>query len=639
MNTRKLVMVVAVAAMLMAAGAAAETPSSTAFTYQGELRQEGGLANGLFDLELELYDLPTEGNLLGRVAVAEVEVKDGAFTVLVDFGLALPACGVDRFLETHVRPAGGNEYTKLSPRQPLKAKTDCTVDGTLTITALLRLPDTAHSGSTPTAGVLFIGDEPFLHSGGPVSPWGQNQVFVGPNAGNFTMGGTGEEGSGNVGVGWESLHRLTTGARNSALGTSAGDSLETADSNTALGWAALQANVSGDDNTAVGASALSTTQSYYNTAVGAWALHSNTWASDNTAVGRGALISQSYDNGGVAYVTNNTAIGVAALANNNPSWDPGWERFVGSDNTALGSRSLEGNSSGFGNTALGVGSLGNNTTGSMNTAVGARALWTQSYDPGGAHLSYNTAVGYEALYNNQSGVRNVAVGSYSQYLNSAGESNTAVGAGSLNSNSAGMANTAVGDRSLLYLESGSHNIAIGYHAGYQLWSGSSNILIGNQGQDLVSNTIFIGNSADHTSTYIAGIYGRPGGGTLVYVNSAGKLNTTSSSRRYKHDIVDMGDESDVLMQLRPVAFYFRPEIDPDQVRQYGLVAEEVVEVAPDLIIKSPTGEPESVRYDQVNAMLLNEVQKQRREIEKLEARLAAVEAQLEALAGGATSAE
>jgi len=156
MNTRKLVMVAVVAVMLMAAGAAAGTPSSTAFTYQGELRQEGGLANGLFDLELELYDLPTEGSLLGRVAVSRVEVKDGAFTVLVDFGLAVPACGVDRFLETHVSPAGGDEYTKLSPRQPMKAKTDCTVDGTLTVTTFLRLAATNGSGGEPTAGV-FVG--------------------------------------------------------------------------------------------------------------------------------------------------------------------------------------------------------------------------------------------------------------------------------------------------------------------------------------------------------------------------------------------------------------------------------------------------------------------------------------------------
>ena len=122
MTVRTQALVAGVLIMLGAvAVAAAAGPSSTAFTYQGELKQGGELAQGVFDLSLELYDQPTGGNLLGRVTLPAGEVRDGAFTVVVDFGLPLPGCGVERFLETHVRPAGGGEYTRLSPRQPLKS--------------------------------------------------------------------------------------------------------------------------------------------------------------------------------------------------------------------------------------------------------------------------------------------------------------------------------------------------------------------------------------------------------------------------------------------------------------------------------------------------------------------------------------
>ena len=217
-----------------------------------------------------------------------------------------------------------------------------------------------------------------------------------------------------------------------------------------------------------------------------------------------------------------------------------------------------------------------NTTGRAGTASGYESLYSNTYGEG------NTASGYQSLYSNQTGDYNTAIGLWALHDNTAGHFNIALGAG------AGINTT-----------------------------GSNNIDIGSDGSPGESNTIRIGDPTFQDRTFVAGIYGTPVTGWDVNVTAEGQLGYLSSSRRTKHDIMDMGHESDVLMQLRPVAFYYRPEIDPDQVRQYGLIAEEVVEVAPNLVLNSPTGEPESVRYDSVNAMLLNEVQKQRREIEEL----------------------
>jgi len=295
MNARALAMMSGVVIMLGAVAAAlAAAPSSTAFTYQGELKQGGELAEGVFDLALELYDLPTDGSLLARVELAGVEVRDGAFTVVVDFGLPLPGCGVNRFLETHVRPAGGGEYTKLSPRQPLKSKVDCTVDGTLTVTAMLELPATATSGGVPTAGVIYVADDPFLHS------YGSDNTFLGANAGNFNM-----TGGGNTATGATSLLANTTGMGNTALGASsmrdnAEGSVNTAVGsasmflntdgmfNTAVGGLSLQSNETGDGNTAVGATSLQNSTGSNNTALGAGAGSALTTGDNNILLGAGA---------------------------------------------------------------------------------------------------------------------------------------------------------------------------------------------------------------------------------------------------------------------------------------------------------------------------------------------------------------
>jgi len=165
-------------------------------------------------------------------------------------------------------------------------------------------------------------------------------------------------------------------------------------------------------------------------------------------------------------------------------------------------------------------------------------------------------------------------------------------------------------------------------------TGSSNIDIGNQGATGESGTIRIGTS--QAATFVAGIYGvtiSPSG-SAVYVNANGQLGTVNSSRRFKEAIQNMGDQSDVLLSLRPVAFRYKPDLDPQGTPQFGLIAEEVENVAPELVLRDAKGEISSVRYEQVNAMLLNEFLKEHRKVEQLESRLEKLEQLLDAKNGG-----
>ena len=345
----------------------------------------------------------------------------------------------------------------------------------------------------------------------------------------------------------------------------------------------------------------------YNAASGGYALSSNTTGKDNTASGDSALFSntEGYEN---------TASGSSALATNT----------TGNYNTASGGFALHYNTTGSDNTASGDYALFSNTTGSENTASGSLALQsnTEGYD--------NTAGGVFALFSNTIGVSNTASGSYALYSNTEGYYNTASGDSALTDNTIGNSNTASGSWALGQ-STGDFNTAVGDSAGFGLLSGNNNIYIGAYVQtDTVteSDTIRIGNGS--TSTYIAGIYGKSStSGSAVYVNSGGKLGTTLSSRRYKEEIQDMGDATSGLMKLRPVSFFYKPEYaDGPRLRQYGLIAEEVAEVYPDLVLYNANGEPDTVYYQFVNAMLLNEVQKQQLKIKGLEERLDRLEALL-----------
>ncbi len=237
-----------------------------------------------------------------------------------------------------------------------------------------------------------------------------------------------------------------------------------------------------------------------------------------------------------------------------------------------------------------------------------------SGNPGVATGIWNTVFGARSLNALTSGNFNTAVGAEAMSANTTGYSNVALGAGALPLNTTGTNNIAVGNGALTNLRTGTFNIVIGDDAG-QDYSGaeSSNILIGNPGQNGESNTIRIGiANGGQSSAYIAGIYGSTSSsGTEVFVNSSGQLGTTLSSLRFKEDVETMGDASDSLLRLRPVTFHYKAQFDDgSHLLQYGLIAEEVAKVYPDLVQYDADGRPLSVRYAMVNAMLLNEVQKQ-----------------------------
>jgi hypothetical protein len=331
------------------------------------------------------------------------------------------------------------------------------------------------------------------------------------------------------------------------------------------------------ENTANGKSALSSnTSGTFNTADGGYALQYNTTGSQNTATGRCAL-----ENNTIG--SQNTATGYAALNFN----------ITGYSNTATGSFSLNANTSGYSNTANGTYALNSNTIGSSNTASGRAAL-----------------------YNNTAGSQNMANGFYALYYNTTGSNNTADG-----------------DRALNYNSTGEGNIALGYEAGYNVTTGSNNIDIGNEGVSGDDATLRVGTQGTQTKTCVAGIFGVTAtSGVPVYVTSNGQLGTLTSSAKFKRNIHDMGDASDALLALRPVTFQYKPEIDPTGTPQFGLIAEEVEKVSPNLVVHDADNQIYSVRYEAVNAMLLNEFQKQHETIAEQEKTIAAQQKLLESLA-------
>jgi hypothetical protein len=293
----------------------------------------------------------------------------------------------------------------------------------------------------------------------------------------------------------------------------------------------------------------------------------------------------------------------------------------GSWNTAVGGSALAANTTGYYNTATGEAALYFNTTGTGNTATGTQALYLNTTG------TANTAAGYQALDANTTGTGNTAAGYYALPGNTTGHSNTATGAQALYANTTGYNNTAEGFDALYSNTTGSNNIALGFGAGANLTTGNNTIDIGNLGVAAEANTIRIGNT--QTATYIAGISGATSSsGVAVYVNSSGQLGTTTSSARFKEDIEDMGDRTNGILKLRPVRFRYKKDIDPSGLEQYGLVAEEVAKVYPDLVVYDQNGEPQTVRYHFVNAMLLNEVQKQARRIAAQEREINALREQV-----------
>jgi uncharacterized coiled-coil protein SlyX len=244
----------------------------------------------------------------------------------------------------------------------------------------------------------------------------------------------------------------------------------------------------------------------------------------------------------------------------------------------------------------------------------------------------NTAVGTSALRDNTTGISNTAVGAQAMICTTTGVENTAVGRDALECNTGGSGNVAVGVQALLFNQTGSDNIAIGRHAGV-FATGDFNIYIGNNGVGGESNTIRIGFKPEQTKTFLAGIRGITTGmndALPVVIDSNGQLGTINSSQRYKEDIHDMGDMSRALLRLRPVTFrYTHPFADDDKPVQFGLIAEEVAEVMPELVARDADGQPGAVKYQLLAPLLLNEVQKQQRTIEAQSQQIAAQQAAIE----------
>jgi len=323
----------------------------------------------------------------------------------------------------------------------------------------------------------------------------------------------------------------------------------------------------------------------------------------------------------------NTVLGDDALINNSE---------VGSSQTALGFQALFSNTQGFNNTATGYQALFNNTLGWDNTAIGNRALYNNT---GGFD---NTAIGISALISNTGGFVNTAIGTHALAENTTGNDNTAIGDYPLWQNTTGRLNVAIGTYALSRFVNGDYNIGVGFGGGANLTNGDYNIAIGNRGVAGEAHTIRIGTTGTQTDAYIAGITGTTvPTGVAVIVDADGHLGTMTSSERYKEAIQPMEKVSEAILALKPVTFRYKHELDSKDIPQFGLVAEEVEKVNPDLVARDDQGKPYTVRYDVVNAMLLNEFLKEHRTVQehkatiwKLMQNFAGQQKQIETLTAG-----
>jgi hypothetical protein len=274
------------------------------------------------------------------------------------------------------------------------------------------------------------------------------------------------------------------------------------------------------------------------------------------------------------------------------------------------------------NTALGGQALHNDTTGSTNTAVGLNALF---FNNG----SGNVAVGSQALQSNTTGFHNTADGFQALFFNTTGNHNTADGDVALHRNTTGNFNTASGAHTLVVNTTGSSNIALGFNAGENLTTGSNNIDIGNTGVAGEADTIRIGAPGLQARAFIAGIRGVAVTGSTVVVNAAGQLGVLPSSQRFKTEIKPMDKASEAILALKPVTFRYKQDVDPTGTPQFGLIAEDVEKVSPNLVGRDLQGELNTVRYEAVNAMLLNEFLKEHSEVQELKKQVAALTAGLQ----------
>jgi trimeric autotransporter adhesin len=315
-----------------------------------------------------------------------------------------------------------------------------------------------------------------------------------------------------------------------------------------------------------------------NTGVGWYSLYLAGDSNFNTGVGGGALALNNGD--------SNTAVGAAALLLNT----------TGTLNTAVGTDALVYNDSGSANNAVGAFALFNNTTGDGNVAIGYFALSSNSTSGINTTDGTSVAVGYQALENNTA------------------EDNDAVGHAALQNNTTGRYNNAMGWHALISNTTGESNTAVGDDAGSSATTGSGNVYLG---------ATMTGVAGESNACYIRSIFSQTSAsGIPVLINSSNKLGTTTSSKRFKEDIKPMDKASEALFELKPVSFRYKKELDPAGIPQFGLVAEDVQKVDAALVVLDKEGKPYTVRYDQVNVMLLNEFLKEHKKVEEQQASIA-----------------
>ncbi len=389
-----------------------------------------------------------------------------------------------------------------------------------------------------------------------------------------------------IGAAWSAAHATqppdptsSDGYYNTAAGSYALYYETNGTLNTGIGYESLIKNTTGSRNTALGASALfSNVSGIDNTATGTYALHLNSTGQENVSSGSYSMY-------------YNTA---------------------GGYNVSTGSYSMQNNTIGSENVASGFSALNKNLGGSENVVSGAYAMYFNTSGYG------NTASGYFAMENNGTGYYNVGLGFFALLANVSGDSNVAVGPYSLYSNVNGSGNVALGPNSL-YNSGGSNNIAIGNQAGFDV-KGSNNIEIGSEGTAADAGVIRLGTPGVQNTVYVAGIATSKITGSAVYVTSSGKLGVLASSERYKTAIASMGTRTEKLSKLRPVTFHLKN--DPQGEVQFGLIAEEVDKVYPELVIRDEAGKIQGVRYDELAPMLLNEMQQQKVELRTIKQQMA-----------------
>jgi trimeric autotransporter adhesin len=582
-------------------------------------------------------------NLVGGHDINTSSVGDGAITINVDNAITL------------------GDVTNIAAGDP--ALSISTGDIAILATNGVGNIDLPFTNTAGTAGEITVNGTRYL------SNYGVNNLFFGSSSGNTTLTGTN-----NVGISTDALESLTSGSdnialgvgslsndlaasRNIGIGTSALSGIVASNDNVAIGYHSQLVNISGSRNISIGSQSNSAGNSSDNIAIGYQASVAST--GNNVAIGTMALMGNS--TGG-----NNVAVGYQTLSSVTPN-SASFNVAVGyqalnantaNDNVAVGAGSLAGNITGASNVAVGANALGT-ATGSFNIAIGNTALndttannniaigyqsqligtsATRNISIGNASLASNItssdniaignnallsttagthiAIGSSALAANTSGTANIAIGYQSQNAGTTGASNVSIGYQTLLDNISGHSNTVLGVGALSDITTGSSNIVIGIASGTDYTGAeSNNILLGNIGVIGDNETIRIGST--QTTFFASGIFGvttTSATAIPVLVSATGQLGTVSSSKRYKQNIQDIGSQSSIIMHLRPVLFNYKSH---PEVASWGLIAEEVEQVFPELVVYKDE-EPETVKYHDLTVLLLNELQRLTQRVDQLE---------------------